>query len=257
MKTKTELLGKKVLCAVAAVVMAGSIAATGLTYPMSASADEPGKWFADFSSFEEEQKYAAKLNEQIMEEGAVLLKNNNNTLPLSKNERNVTLFGARSYDPVTGGTGSGVGTGDYITIPESLEAAGFNINSKVRAIYEGNPSSVPEYEIGYKAQTVEADISLMEGTESSFLFYGDAAIMTISRTGGETEDLYQYNLSTHTDKTEHYLELDDNEKDLIMHMPVWQITMIVVDCVIVAGLAVWGFFAIRGALKKQHDSSEE
>lgn len=45
--------------------------------------------------------------------------------------------------------------------------------------------------------------------------------------------------------------------DFIMHMPVWQITMIVVDCVIVAGLAVWGFFAIRGALKKQHDSSEE
>lgn len=219
MKAKTMLRGKKAICAVAAIVLAGSIAATGLTYPtVSASADEPGKWFADFASFEEEQEYAGKLNEQIMEEGAVLLKNNNNTLPLSKNERNITLFGQRSYDPVTGGTGSGVGTGDYITIPESLEAAGFNINSKVRAIYEGNPSSVPEYEIGYKAQTVESDISLMEGTESSFLFYGDAAIMTISRTGGETEDLYQYDLSTHSDKTEHYLELDDNEKDLIKFM---------------------------------------
>ncbi len=219
MKAKTMLRGKKVLCAVSAIALAGSIAVTGLTFPaVRAFADEPGKWFADFASFEEEQEYAAKLNEKIMEEGAVLLKNKNNTLPLSKTERNVTLFGQRSYDPVTGGTGSGVGTGKYITIPESLEAAGFNVNSKVRAIYEGNPTSVTEYEIGYKAQTVESDISLMEGTEGSFLFYGDAAIMTISRTGGETEDLYQYNLSTHADKTEHYLELDDNEKALIKFM---------------------------------------
>lgn len=32
-------------------------------------------------------------------------------------------------------------------------------------------------------------------------------------------------------------------------MPVWQVVMIVVICVIVAGLAVWGVFAVRGALK--------
>ena len=33
-------------------------------------------------------------------------------------------------------------------------------------------------------------------------------------------------------------------------MPIWQIVLIVIDCVIVAGIAVWGFFAIRKALKK-------
>ena len=32
-------------------------------------------------------------------------------------------------------------------------------------------------------------------------------------------------------------------------MPVWQIVLIVVDCLVVAGIAVWGFFAIRSAYK--------
>ena len=33
-------------------------------------------------------------------------------------------------------------------------------------------------------------------------------------------------------------------------MPVWQICLIVADCVIVAGLGVWGFFAIKKAFRK-------
>lgn len=36
-------------------------------------------------------------------------------------------------------------------------------------------------------------------------------------------------------------------------MPIWQIVLIVVDCVIVAGIAVWGFFTVRKALKKNKD----
>lgn len=42
--------------------------------------------------------------------------------------------------------------------------------------------------------------------------------------------------------------------DFIMHMPVWQVVMIVIDCVLVAGLAVWGFFAVKNALKKQNNA---
>ena len=40
-------------------------------------------------------------------------------------------------------------------------------------------------------------------------------------------------------------------------MPVWQVVMIVVICVIVAGLAVWGVFAVRGALRKPENSGGE
>ena len=34
-------------------------------------------------------------------------------------------------------------------------------------------------------------------------------------------------------------------------MPIWQIVLIVFDCVLVVGLGVWGFFVIRKALKTE------
>lgn len=41
--------------------------------------------------------------------------------------------------------------------------------------------------------------------------------------------------------------------EFVLHMPVWQIVMIVVDCVLVVGFGVWGFFAVRKALKRRDD----
>jgi beta-glucosidase len=49
---------------------------------------------------------AARLTKKITDEGIVLLKNSNNTLPLAK-QSNVVPFGYRYRDPVFGGTGSG------------------------------------------------------------------------------------------------------------------------------------------------------
>lgn len=34
-------------------------------------------------------------------------------------------------------------------------------------------------------------------------------------------------------------------------MEAWLVALIVVDCAAVVGIAVWGFFAVRGALRKQ------
>ena len=36
----------------------------------------------------------------------------------------------------------------------------------------------------------------------------------------------------------------------VMHMQIWQIFMIVVDCVVIFGLGSWGFFVIRKSIKK-------
>ncbi len=40
-------------------------------------------------------------------------------------------------------------------------------------------------------------------------------------------------------------------------MELWLIALIVVDCAAVVGISVWGFFAIKKALKKQKGSAEE
>ena len=39
-------------------------------------------------------------------------------------------------------------------------------------------------------------------------------------------------------------------------MPIWQIIVIVLDCVVAAGIAVWGFFVVRSAFKKQKATSD-
>ena len=38
-------------------------------------------------------------------------------------------------------------------------------------------------------------------------------------------------------------------------MPIWQIVTIVIECVIGAGLIVWGVFAVRRALKKSKEQT--
>lgn len=218
---KAKTLGKKAIGGALVLALAGSIFATGLApITVSANSDAQGKWYTDFASLEDEREYAAKLNEQIMEEGMVLMKNENNALPFAKSVKNVTLFGKRSYEPVTGGTGSGGGGGAYTTLPDSLTAAGYNVNGKVQDIYENTESTaaISSGMFSSGGQTVEAPVSVLANATGSYAFYNDAAILTIARTGGEGSDLLTSNVPTHSNPEDHYLQLDDNEKELIAHI---------------------------------------
>jgi beta-glucosidase len=40
-------------------------------------------------------------------------------------------------------------------------------------------------------------------------------------------------------------------------MPIWEMTLIIVDCVVFVALAVWGYFAIRSAFKKENQMKDE
>ncbi len=223
MNSKPKSFGKKKSAMLASLALACVMALSGFTVSTlgvsaaTGTEQEAGKWYTDFGTYEEELESAGKFNEKIMEEGAVLLKNNG-VLPLANSVKNVSLFGARSFDPVTGGTGSGGGGGVYVSLTESMEEAGFNVNGKLKTAYGNNLIEAPTYSVGYKAQTVESPVSILNSVAGSYSFYGDAAIITIGRIGGEGDDLYVSNLLTHEDKSEHYLQLDDNEKDLIAHV---------------------------------------
>ena len=60
-------------------------------------------------------------NEEICEEGFVLLKNDGAALPLSADEKKVSVFGKNSVELVYGGTGSGGGNYDgAATLSQSL-----------------------------------------------------------------------------------------------------------------------------------------
>ena len=175
----------------------------------------------DFASKAEAFENGNKVTEEICEEGMVLLKNENEALPLKKNAK-VTVFGRNSIQLVYGGSGSAApGDGERKTINQSLEDAGFAVNPKMKSFYEkqdarsGNPAM--EHGEGIPTlKTGETPISkYTDEVKNSYADYGDAAIVVFSRIAGENWDLPR---EAADNASRHYLELDNNERDLLRHI---------------------------------------
>lgn len=186
---------------------------------------------------------ANALNERIVEEGIVLLKNEGGALPVAEGTR-ATVFGKNSVDPVYGGSGSNAsagGGGGKCTVYDSLEKAGIEFNGEMKAFYEsgkrsgdGRPSS-PDMNstitglTGFATGETAAD-RYDDAARASWAEYNDLAIVFISRIGGEGFDLprsmfwdgkgYQNwkgdaLIPGARDRDDHYLQLDKNETDMI------------------------------------------
>ena len=170
------------------------------TYTDGDTTGEDTQYFkSGFDNLETLIAAGRELGEEAMAEGVVLLKNENAALPLGEDERNVSFFGISTIDPVYGGTGSG--NVDVSTAPSyktAFERGGtFAINEDLWNWY-----SAPEQE-AYKRTTGqtgpgvtgaksigEAPWDVVEAANSaSFAQYGDAAIVVLSRLGGEGSDM--------------------------------------------------------------------
>ena len=151
----------------------------------------------------------------------VLLKNENNALPLKANAK-VSVFGKNSVNLVYGGSGSAApGGGERKTIFDSLKDAGIDYNPELKNFYEGSSSGSgrsanPAMEHGEGIPTLKtgetAYSSYPENVKSSYANYGDAAIVVFSRIAGENWDLPR---EAADDSSRHYLELDNNERELL------------------------------------------
>ena len=98
---------------------------------------------SDYSSTTELLDSIEDLGERMSEEGTVLLKNENNALPLSKDEtQKLSLLGFSSYYPVQGGDmGSSLSVNkgtdaDTVDFVEALNAKGFGINEDLQKLYK-------------------------------------------------------------------------------------------------------------------------
>lgn len=98
---------------------------------------------SDYSSTTELLDSIEDLGERMSEEGTILLKNENNALPLSKDEtQKLSLLGFSSYYPVQGGDmGSSLSVNkgtdaDTVDFVEALNAKGFGINENLQKLYK-------------------------------------------------------------------------------------------------------------------------
>ena len=155
---------------------------------------------SDFASDAEREAYEAELCAQVEAEGAALLKNENAALPLASGAK-VSLFGHGAVDLMYGGTGSGsVDTSKAPNLKQALESQGLNVNETLWNLYSSDdmmskysrktPDAISDtLEANTQYAVNEAPWSALSSAESSFAEYGDAAIVVLSRSGGEGADL--------------------------------------------------------------------
>jgi len=87
-------------------------------------------------SLKPDLKAHARIARKAVEEGIVMLKNKNNTLPIKK-KKTVAVFGKISYYSIAAGTGSGgVRSNKYaISVNEGLKSAGFKVLKEMEKNY--------------------------------------------------------------------------------------------------------------------------
>ncbi|MFB9619924.1 glycoside hydrolase family 3 protein [Brooklawnia cerclae] len=136
---------------------------------------------------------SADLTEEIEGEGIVLLKNDNDVLPLAANNRRVNVFGWSSTSPVYGGTGSGAVDADAaVDLLAGLEAAGIEYNTQITDFYTEFRTGRPTIAIRAQDWTVpEPTIAEYDaaGIFESATEFSDTAVVMLSRSGGEGADL--------------------------------------------------------------------
>jgi beta-glucosidase len=155
----------------------------------------------------------AETSREAASEGMVLLKNNNNALPIRQRAATIALFGNHGYNLIAGGTGSGDVNKPYaVSLANGLTAGGYKLDNNLAQSYNNylnnysanhpkkpllqeimNPTPfAPEYKFDAGSAEQSADAS-------------DFAIIYIGRNAGEGNDR----------KVADDYELTSLEKDMI------------------------------------------
>ena len=199
--------------------------------PFATENTEHNYYVSDYDTKAASNAAAKEWREKANNEGVVLLKNKNNALPLKKGSK-VTVFGKSQGEMYT-----------------ELQKVGFQVNKDVYNFYCDNNRSPATYTkikgnttVSGKA-TGETALSNLTGDsanlQSTYKDYADMAIVVFKRNGGEGHDnprTMKWNGNSVTDSDassageanqpvpgarsmdDHYLQLDQNETDLLDHV---------------------------------------
>ena len=135
-------------------------------------------------------KSNAQVVRETAAEGMVLLKNDDNTLPIAPTK--VSLFGNASYELIAGGTGSGDVNKKYVvSLDQGMLAGGFSIDESLRQTYK-------EFIADQKAKRPKgrpfmplpaiSEMSIGSDRLEQLASNSNIAVLTLGRTSGEFED---------------------------------------------------------------------
>ena len=126
----------------------------------------------------------AQITRQSATEGMVLLKNDNDALPIASNKKNVALFGTVSYNFFSGGTGSGDINRPYVvSLLDGLKNQNIVIDDNLKALYQ-NYSKPQEQGEQVRIDEMPMDTAIIKYAAK----HNDMAIITFGRISGEYID---------------------------------------------------------------------
>ena len=197
----------------------------------------------DTESMEISSAQGQAMAAQIMEEGAVLLQNNNNTLPLDYSKvKKVNVFGWRSVDWIYGSEGANASGGvspeddDFsknVDLFKALKQYGIQYNERLEKMYYTYVQ--PDHQSAdLKGQHINNLINLREPNINDKAYYSDdllsysesysdTAIVVIGRMAGENMDITTNKQNKEGpgasgDSTRHYLEISTEEEALLKYV---------------------------------------
>lgn len=192
---------------------------------------------SDYSTEEALKSYCDKKGREIEGEGLVLLKNDNNALPLAKSAK-VSLLGqgATATNYSTSGSSSASGV-TYPTMEKVFSEAGLSVNPTTLAFYQSGAGAA-------YGRTSKNLIRLVnecpwsqydDETKNSLSAYGDAAIVTFCRDSGEGSDISN---SGSDGEDGSYLSLSKEESDLLTQLALLKAKGTIKKIIVLLNMAV-------------------
>ena len=188
-------------------------------------------YVGESTSKEDARAIANAKTVETCEEGYVLLKNDDEALPIDKGST-IHVFGKNSVNLSYGGSGSGGFVGvEYKTIDDSLKDAGFITDDALRGFYEDDSRSgdkrapnSSDLDSGGNQKIAVSETPMnkypQDLLEDLSAATDDHAVVVITRIGGEGFDLPRYQGDTDgaVAPDAHYLELDKNELEMLEYV---------------------------------------
>ena len=127
----------------------------GTVSSKTVASTQENRYKSEYSSVEEVQKKAKEIGIEQGQEGTVVMKNDNDALPMTT--KKVALFGGASYKPYMGNSDLQAGNDDAVDLVKALENHGIEVNATMKAVYDDILSKTTETKGTWGGTTITYD----------------------------------------------------------------------------------------------------